>query len=52
MVKLADFPFYEPNKPLQYYKYETEVSYLDELERIWGKRWSAQGIGKLRGVMS
>lgn len=26
------------------------ISYLDELERIWGKRWGAQGIGKLREV--
>jgi len=51
MTKLTDFPFYEPNKPPQYYKYHSEVSYLDELERIWGKRWGAQGIGKLREVV-
>ncbi len=51
MHKLTDFPFYEPNKPPQYYKYHKEVSYLDELERIWGKRWGAQGIGKLREVV-
>ncbi len=51
MFKLTDFPFYEPNKPPQYYKYETEVSYLDELERIWGKKWGAQGVGKLREVV-
>ncbi len=51
MYKLTDFPFYEPNKPPQYYKYHNEVSYLDELEKIWGKRWGAQGIGKLREVV-
>ena len=51
MVKLTDFPFYEPNKPPQYYKYHSEVSFLDELEKIWGKRWGAQGIGKLREVV-
>ena len=25
-------------------------AYLDELERIWGKPWGAQGIGRLREV--
>ncbi|MBI4320581.1 MAG: hypothetical protein HY675_18985 [Chloroflexi bacterium] len=25
-------------------------SYLDELERVWGKNWGAQGIGKLKEV--
>jgi len=50
MNELRDFPFYEPNKPPQYYKYHSKISYLDELERIWGKRWGAQGIGKLREV--
>ena len=34
MSKLTDFPFYEPNKPPQYYKYHSEVSYLDELEAV------------------
>ncbi len=51
MTKLTDFPFYEPNKPPQYYKYHSEINYLDELERIWGKRWGAQGIGKLKEVV-
>ncbi len=47
---LSDYPFYEKGKPPQYYKYHAEVDYLDELERIWGKRWGAQGIGRLREV--
>jgi len=51
MTKLTDFPFYEPNKPPQYYKYHSEISFLDELERIWGKKWGAQGTGKLREVV-
>ena len=46
----ADFPFYEEGKVPQYYRYHAKVSYLDELERIWGKPWGAQGIGRLREV--
>lgn len=45
-----DFPFYEEGKVPQYHRYHAEVSYLDELERIWGKPWGAQGIGRLREV--
>lgn len=26
----------------------SKISYLDEVERIYGKRWGAQGIGRLR----
>ena len=45
-----DFPYYEEGKVPQYQRYHAEVSYLDELERIWGKPWGAQGIGRLREV--
>ena len=45
-----DFPYYEEGKVPQYHRYHAEVSYLDELERIWGKKWGAQGIGRLREV--
>jgi len=31
------FSFYEEGKVPQYHKYHAEVSYMDELERIWGK---------------
>ena len=34
----------------QYHRYHAEVSYLDELPLIWGKKWGAQGIGRLREV--
>ncbi len=47
---LRQFPFYEEGKVPQYHRYHAEVSYLDELERIWGKPWGAQGIGRLREV--
>ena len=46
----ATFPFYEEGKVPQYQRYHAEVSYLDELPLIWGKRWGAQGIGRLREV--
>ena len=46
----ADFPYYEEGKVPQYQRYHAEISYLDELERIWGKPWGAQGIGRLREV--
>ena len=48
--KFTDFPFYEEGKVPQYQRYHSEVSYMDELELIWGKRWGAQGLGKLREV--
>ena len=47
---LENFPFYEEGKVPQYHKYHAEISYLDELEIIWGKKWGAQGIGRLREV--
>jgi len=47
---LTRFPYYEPGRVPQYHRYHAEVSYLDELELIWGKRWGAQGIGRLREV--
>jgi hypothetical protein len=47
---LHSFPFYAEGKVPQYQKYHANVSYLDELELIWGKRWRAQGIGRLREV--
>jgi N-dimethylarginine dimethylaminohydrolase len=50
MTKLEDFPAYEPNKPPQLYRYHAEVGFMDELEKIWGKKGGAQGIGKLREV--
>ena len=47
---LKDFPYYEKGKVPQYHRYHAEVDFLDELELIWGKRWGAQGIGRLREV--
>lgn len=46
---LRNYPDYSPGKPPQ-----TDIlhgiSYLDEMERTWGKKWGCQGIGRLREV--
>ncbi len=47
---IHDYPFYEPNRPPNYQRYHRDVSYLDELEACWGKKWGAAGIGRLREV--
>jgi len=48
--ELSKFPGYLPGSVPQYADYHAEVDYLDEVERIWGTRWGAPGIGKLREV--
>ncbi|MFQ5916152.1 MAG: hypothetical protein ACE5JS_23515, partial [Nitrospinota bacterium] len=46
---LENYPDYEPGKPPRTEVLE-EFGYLDELAKIWGKRWGSQGIGRLREV--
>ncbi len=46
---IEDYPDYVPDKPPQLDALH-RIGYLDELERIWGKRWGSQGIGRLREV--
>ncbi len=46
---MENYPDYESGKAPKTEVLE-EISYLDELERIWGKNWGAQGIGKLKEV--
>ena len=48
--ELTRFPGYRPGSVPQYAEYHDEVGFLDEIEAIWGKRWGAQGIGRLREV--
>jgi N-dimethylarginine dimethylaminohydrolase len=48
--ELSRFPGYRPGSVPQYADYHAEVDFLDELELIWGRRWGAQGIGRLREV--
>jgi len=47
---LADVPWFEPGKPLRNYMLH-ETDFYDEVEQIWGRRWGAEGIGKLREVL-
>jgi N-dimethylarginine dimethylaminohydrolase len=47
---LEGFPGYRPGSVPQYADYHAEVDFLDEVELIWGRRWGAQGIGRLREV--
>lgn len=48
--RLQRFPGYLPGSVPQYADYHAEVDFLDEIEAIWGRRWGAQGIGRLREV--
>lgn len=50
MPSSPEVPYSEAGRAPDFCRYQKEVSYLDELETIWGKRWGAQGIGKLREV--
>jgi N-dimethylarginine dimethylaminohydrolase len=49
---LENYPDYEPGRPPRVEKLQ-RISYLEEVERIWGAKWKqgAQGIGKLREVV-
>lgn len=40
-------PFYERGMPPR----PVEIDYRDEIERYWGRKWGAQGMGKLRMVL-
>lgn len=46
---LTNYPDYEPGKPPRLLSLHRR-SYLDEYEKIWGRRWGAMGIGRLRTV--
>lgn len=44
-------PAFELGKPSKGWVLHDEVDYIDELELFWGKKWGAQGLGKLREVV-
>ena len=46
----TSIPAYRKGSPPQYLSYHEEVDFLDEIEAVWGQRWGAQGIGRLRQV--
>jgi len=47
---LDELPWFEPGAPLHNWMLH-ETDFYDEVERIWGRRWGAEGIGKLREVL-
>ncbi|MFQ5762033.1 MAG: dimethylarginine dimethylaminohydrolase family protein [Candidatus Bathyarchaeia archaeon] len=47
---LSSIPYYEKGKPPRHDLWH-KLSFTDELERLYGKNWGAQGIGKLREVL-
>jgi N-dimethylarginine dimethylaminohydrolase len=47
---LQELPWFEPGQPLHNWMLH-ETDFYDEVEQIWGRRWGAEGIGKLREVL-
>jgi N-dimethylarginine dimethylaminohydrolase len=47
---LEQLPWYEHGQPLHNWMLH-ETDFYDEVEQVWGKRWGAEGIGKLREVL-
>ena len=47
---LEELPWFESGKPLRNFMLH-ETDFYDEVEQIWGRRWGAEGIGKLREVL-
>ncbi len=50
MEVLNKLPWYESGKPLHNWMLH-DIDFYDEVEKIWGNRWGAEGIGKLREVL-
>jgi N-dimethylarginine dimethylaminohydrolase len=49
--KQKNDPTFRPGLPPNAQLFHDEISYEDELEGLWGKKWGNQGVGKLREVM-
>lgn len=47
---LDELPWFDPGRPLHNWMLH-ETDFYDEVEQIWGRRWGAEGIGKLREVL-
>jgi N-dimethylarginine dimethylaminohydrolase len=50
MRTLKGLPWFEKGKPLRNWMLH-EIDFYDEVEKIWGKKWGAEGIGRLREVL-
>ena len=47
---LKTLPWFEEGKPLHNWMLH-ETDFYDEVEHIWGTKWGAEGLGKLREVL-
>jgi N-dimethylarginine dimethylaminohydrolase len=47
---LDELPWFDAGRPLHNWMLH-ETDFYDEVEQIWGRRWGAEGIGKLREVL-
>lgn len=47
---LETLPWFQAGKPLHNWMLH-ETDFYDEVDRIWGRRWGAEGIGRLREVL-
>jgi N-dimethylarginine dimethylaminohydrolase len=47
---LKQLPWFTQGQPLHNWMLH-EIDFYDEVEKIWGKKWGAEGIGKLREVL-
>ncbi|MDG6996189.1 MAG: hypothetical protein JRN52_09725 [Nitrososphaerota archaeon] len=47
---LKTLPWFESGKPLRNWMLH-EIDFYDEVEKIWGRKWGAEGIGRLREVL-
>ena len=50
MKVLRELPWFEPGKPTKNWMLH-EIDFYDEVDKIWGQKWGAEGIGKLREVL-
>jgi N-dimethylarginine dimethylaminohydrolase len=48
---MSQVPFYVKDEPPNCVPWQTDVTYWDTLETIWGEKWGAQGIGKLKRAL-
>ncbi len=50
LAVVEQLPWFDHGQPLHNWMLH-ETDFYDEVEQIWGKRWGAEGIGRLREVL-
>lgn len=52
---LEELPWFDAGQPLHNWKLHNwkldDTDFYDEVDQVWGRRWGAEGIGKLREVL-